>query len=119
MDTRLAQQIGSAARDARQALKITQAEAAERVGVSPEFYARIERGQTLPSTPTLAAMAKALQVSADRLLGLGTETQARTAAPMATAESDPAPVRLLCRRVRRAKPRTVRLLSLIAAALEK
>jgi len=38
--------------------------------VSVEFYARIERGKTLPSVPTLLRLATALRVSADVLLGL-------------------------------------------------
>ena len=66
MDENLAKKIGVAARASRTALGLTQADAAERVGITSEFYARIERGQTLPSVPTLAAIADALGVSADR-----------------------------------------------------
>lgn len=70
MDDHLAKTIGSAARSARLARGLTQEDAADIVGVSLEFYARIERGKTLPSVPTLLRLAAALGVSADVLLGL-------------------------------------------------
>jgi transcriptional regulator with XRE-family HTH domain len=116
METELAKKIGAAARIARKARGWSQADAAERIGISLEFYARIERGQTLPSTPTLVAMGQALDVSLDVLTGRvrGREPAAR---PRPTVEESPE-MRLLLRRLRRAKPKTIRLLNLIAAALE-
>jgi transcriptional regulator with XRE-family HTH domain len=68
MSTELAQKIGQAARAARQARKLTQADVAERIGTSVEFYARLERGGTLPSVPTLQRLMVALSTSADALL---------------------------------------------------
>lgn len=68
MDKALAKQIGEAARESRKARGLTQADVAERVGVSVEFYARLERGGTLPSVPTLRRLASALSTSTDRLL---------------------------------------------------
>jgi transcriptional regulator with XRE-family HTH domain len=120
MDTELAKTIGAAARAARTAHGLSQADAAERVGISTEFYARIERGGTLPSTPTLLAIAEALDVSADVLLGRASRS-GRRAALRAFTEDDglelPRDLRLLLRRARRARPKTIRLLNLLAAAL--
>jgi transcriptional regulator with XRE-family HTH domain len=116
METDLAEKIGTAARAARKACGWSQADAAEQIGISSEFYARIERGQTMPSTPTLVAMGQALNVSLDVLTGRvrGREPAVR---PRPTVEESPEMRRLL-RRLRRAKPKTIRLLSLIAAELE-
>ena len=69
MDSQLARHIGDRARAARQSLHLTQEDVAERVGVSLEFYSRLERGGTLPSVPTLQRIVAALDVSADVLLG--------------------------------------------------
>jgi transcriptional regulator with XRE-family HTH domain len=69
MASELATQIGEHARRARLALQLTQEDVAERVGVSLEFYSRLERGGTLPSVPTLHRLVAALDVSADVLLG--------------------------------------------------
>lgn len=66
----LQRHLGGCIRAARKALGLTQAQAAARVHVSAEFYARIERGRALPSVETLAMMVDGLGVSADRLLGL-------------------------------------------------
>lgn len=62
--------IGMVAREARERIGLTQAEVAERIDVTAQQYGGIERGTLLPSTSTLRAIAKALGVSADRLLGL-------------------------------------------------
>ncbi len=69
MDSDLARHIGGNARRARLALQLTQEDVAERIGVSLEFYSRLERGGTLPSVPTLHRLVSALNVSADVLLG--------------------------------------------------
>lgn len=67
-DYALAAIIGSNARAARLALRLTQKQVANRVGVSSEFYGRIDRGHAMPSVPTLAQMADALETSVDALL---------------------------------------------------
>ncbi len=87
MNDELAEHIGQAARQARAALRLTQADAAERVGVSIEFYARIERGGTLPSVPTLCRLCSALGVSADVLLGTK-HTPSSAPRPRASTERD-------------------------------
>lgn len=68
-DAGLRRMVGRAAHEARKALHITQEDAAQRMNVSVEFYARIERGEALPSLPTFVKMVVALGVSADALLG--------------------------------------------------
>ncbi len=68
-DRDLAQKIGDVARAARKARGLTQEDAAERLGLTAEFYARLERGYSLPSTASLAQMVTALDVSADELIG--------------------------------------------------
>ena len=69
--------IGTAAREARTTLRMTQAEVATAVGLAPEVYGRIERGLLMPSVTTLLGIAGVLRVSPDVLLGW-TELQART-----------------------------------------
>lgn len=121
VDKELAECIGAAARGARVALKLTQEDAAERIGVSAEFYARIERGNALPSVPTLARICSALGVSADVLLGRTEVARIKEPPP---AKWSPAPpsdspeIRRLVRRLRRASPATLRLVTLLIKELE-
>jgi transcriptional regulator with XRE-family HTH domain len=119
METPLATTIGGRTRSARVKLGLTQADAAERIGISTEFYARIERGGTMPSVPTLAKIAAALETSADELLelaGAGEYTHAsRGTSPRLVLES--AEMRRLLRRLRGAAPETLRLLALVAKAI--
>jgi transcriptional regulator with XRE-family HTH domain len=120
LETTLAKTIGNAARNARAALSLTQEDAAELIGISLEFYARIERGGTLPSVPTLARMAEALQTSTDALLGANVRD---AGAPSWRAPppppADPPEVRRLLRRMRRADSKTLKLLNAFLSALER
>ena len=52
---------------------ITQEEAAEQVGITVEHYARIERGQAMPSLAVFGSIAIVMDVSADVLLGRSAE----------------------------------------------
>ncbi|WP_428265693.1 helix-turn-helix domain-containing protein [Haliangium sp.] len=124
MDKELAESIGKAARSARNKLSLTQEDAAEKIGVSAEFYARIERGNALPSVPTLARISSALGVDADVLIGRA-ETEERIrrskskAPPGAPAPpKDPPELRRLARRLREATPATLRLVTLLVKELE-
>jgi transcriptional regulator with XRE-family HTH domain len=119
MDTALAKTIGHAARAARVERGLSQADAAEIIGVSLEFYGRIERGGTLPSAPTLRSMARALSVGADTLLGLTGKAGVLTPRPVSTeAQEFPPELRRLVRRLRGARPRTLRLIAAVASAIE-
>jgi len=61
-------EIGSRIRALRQALGLTQAEIAERIGIDPSFYGQIERGANAPSLKTLFAIASVLQTPPASLL---------------------------------------------------
>lgn len=111
----LANKLGTAARAARVSLGLSQPDAAERIEISAEFYARIERGRTMPSVPTLVRMAEGLAVSTDTLLG---GKPAPSAARRTESPNSPE-LRLLLRRLRRASPKTVRLLTRVLGAIEK
>lgn len=52
----------------RQALRLTQAQVAEKAGIDTSFYGQIERGVNIPSLKTFAAIAGALKVSPSDLL---------------------------------------------------
>lgn len=76
MDKSLNKRIGKAARKARVSLGMTQEDVAERIGVSVEFYSRIERGTASPSLRKLMALALLFGTSTDHLLGLTEEATA-------------------------------------------
>jgi transcriptional regulator with XRE-family HTH domain len=118
MDDKLAKTIGDAARVARHTRKLTQEDAADAVGVSSEFYARIERGRTLPSVPTLVRLAGALHVSADVLLGIDRLSEAARARLVPDSSATPL-ARKLLRRLLRANPSAMRLVSLLLRELER
>ena len=117
---KLAKSIGSAARQARAALELTQEDAAERLGVSVDFYARIERGNSLPSVPTLARMVAVLGISADVLLGR-IEFTPGSAPTWSTAASptDAPEVRRVGRMLRRASPGALRLVAMLLRELDR
>lgn len=69
MSDELGTTIGATARAAREQLGLTQAQVAERVGLVPLVYSRLERGKMLPSVPTLLRICEALDISADEALG--------------------------------------------------
>jgi transcriptional regulator with XRE-family HTH domain len=69
--------IGRAARAARNALRFTQEQVADALGMAAEVYGRIERGLMMPSVSTLIGIAKVLRITPDQLLGWN-ELQERT-----------------------------------------
>lgn len=121
MDKKLAESIGTSARDARVDLELTQEDAAELIGVSAEFYARIERGNALPSVPTLARICSSLGVSADVLLGRVVRgAEAAVGIKWQSQPPSEAPeVRRLVRRLRQASPATLRLVTMLVKELDK
>ncbi|MFY2557903.1 helix-turn-helix transcriptional regulator [Corallococcus terminator] len=70
MNEALAITIGTSAREAREKLGLTRAEVAERVGLVHAVYNRLERGNMLPSVPSLFRLCTELHVSPEVLLGL-------------------------------------------------
>jgi transcriptional regulator with XRE-family HTH domain len=93
MDKDVAVAIGNAARHARHALQLTQQQVAERIGVSVEFYSRMERGLAHPSLELFVRMLDALGVRADTLLGLDVVHAAVPAAVAVTSPDDPRELR--------------------------
>jgi transcriptional regulator with XRE-family HTH domain len=61
---RISVQIGATAREARKRAKLTQEDVAERLGVAPEVYGRMERGVIMPSVSRLKKLCEVLGVSA-------------------------------------------------------
>ena len=53
--------IGARMKSVRKAMRMTQAQVAERAGIDASFYGQIERGVNVPSLKTFAAVAKALK----------------------------------------------------------
>ena len=78
--------IGRAMRQARHALGLTQEQLAEKLELSVEFCARIERGTSLPSLKTFVRLAAALQVDPNTLLGLEPKT---AATPQPSSDASP------------------------------
>jgi transcriptional regulator with XRE-family HTH domain len=119
MKQALAASIGKAARDARDRLGITQEDAAERIGVSVEFFSRIERGISLPSVITFARMAIVLGVSADKLIGRSEINGSTSLGWVPAPPEDPPELRSLFRRLRKATPLTLRLVRTIVSEMDK
>jgi putative transcriptional regulator len=63
-------------KQARQRLGITQADLAERVGVSRKTVNTVENGVFVPSTILALALARALDTSVDALFALPDQTEA-------------------------------------------
>ena len=119
MNKDLAKTIGSAARQARKALQLTQEDIAEKIGVSVEFYARIERGTSLPSILTFARIVSALGISADLMLGHHHRIVPVVGAGWMPQTPDDSPeVRRIVRRLRKAQPSTLRLVNMLLKALK-
>ncbi len=115
---RLTKTLGEAARAARVQAGLTQVDVAERIGMAPEVYGRLERGLMLPSVLSLCRLCLTLRVPADRLLGFASE-QTREWAVEPPAERDGAQVRRLMRSVRKLKASQLRTLSLMVASLQR
>lgn len=64
----IAQRLGTRVRVLRKATHRTQDEVSTAVGLTTEAYARIERGLSLPSFPTLLRLCTALETRPDSLL---------------------------------------------------
>jgi transcriptional regulator with XRE-family HTH domain len=67
--TEIARSLGRRLRYLRQHSGLTQAVVSSHVSLTPEAYARLERGRSLPSFPTLLRLANSMGVTIDALLG--------------------------------------------------
>jgi transcriptional regulator with XRE-family HTH domain len=117
MNENLRLTLGNAAREARRALGLTQEKVAERLGVSVEFYGRVERGVAWPSIEVFARMVSVLGVSADVLLDI--DTGAAPEPTPLTWQDDSPEIRELMALVCRASPAVVRLISTMVRELER
>lgn len=107
--------VGTACKEVRRGRKLTQVDVAARIGISAEFYARIERGHALPALATFASMTLALDVSADQLLG-------RSDGTLMTAYKEPADpprVRRALHLVRQATPSALNLVIQLLSHLDE
>ncbi|HYO59510.1 helix-turn-helix transcriptional regulator [Archangium sp.] len=117
---KLAANVGEIAREARVRAGLTQADVAERVGLATEVYGRLERGRMLPSVPSLRRLCIALRTPSDTFLGLNTGEVATWAAESAEPEYEEVPeLRRLMRNLRKLDAAQLKLIGLVAAALQK
>lgn len=68
MKDKTSKHIGYKLQSARQKKGYTQAEVAKRAGTTVNHYAKIERGEVVPSLKTLEKIVKALGVSSSSVL---------------------------------------------------
>jgi transcriptional regulator with XRE-family HTH domain len=117
---KLAANVGEIAREARIRAGLTQADVAERIGLATEVYGRLERGRMLPSVPSLRRLCIALRTPSDTFLGLNTEEVATWAAESSAPEYEEVPeLRRLMRNLRKLDASQLKLIGLVAAALQK
>ncbi|QRK12314.1 helix-turn-helix domain-containing protein [Archangium violaceum] len=115
MDVALKKYLGKSARAARVHKGFTQAEVAQRAELAVAVYGRIERGEMMPSLPTVQRLCRVLEVDANTLLGFSSPT------PPAWFTSPPPKerpaVHEFLRTARRMKPRQLRALRSVAQAM--
>lgn len=107
--------LGAALLAARERSGLTQAEVATRVGIASAVYGRIERGQMLPSVPTLCRLCMTLGASSDELLGLDAEEREALAGPL--VPEAPPELQRLAALVRTLSPAALRTLTAVATAV--
>lgn len=68
-DTELLNRISANLSKIRKEQRYTQREVAELAGLNPNYYAKVERGNGMPSLKTIHKLAKALKVTATDIVG--------------------------------------------------
>ena len=68
-DTELLNRISANLSKIRKEQRYTQREVAELAGLNPNYYAKVERGNGMPSLKTIHKLAKALKVTATDIIG--------------------------------------------------
>lgn len=61
-------QIGQNIKKARKRTDFTQVEVAKKIGINANYYARIERGELIPSLEVFEAISKILKVKSSDIL---------------------------------------------------
>jgi len=62
-------QLAKILKTARTKTKLTQVEVAEKAGIHPNYYARVERGEVNPTADIIDSIAKALKIKIKFPLG--------------------------------------------------
>jgi transcriptional regulator with XRE-family HTH domain len=62
------EQIGKNIKQARKKTKLTQAEVANKASIHVNYFAKIERGEVVPSIEVLEAIAKVLKIKSSEIL---------------------------------------------------
>jgi transcriptional regulator with XRE-family HTH domain len=119
MDKDLRVAIGNAARHARHARELTQRQVAEQVGVSVEFYSRMERGLAHPSLEVFLRMLDVLGVRADTLLGLDAAHATAPVVVPLTSPDDPRDVRRVIATLQKLPASAARLVTTLLNVLEE
>ncbi len=68
MTNTLRRRLGKNLKEARLKMGMTQVEVADKAGIHPNYYARIERGEANPSQEILYGITKALKVKSSKIL---------------------------------------------------
>ncbi|HEX8434148.1 helix-turn-helix transcriptional regulator [Archangium sp.] len=113
----LAAHLGQVLREARQRAALTQADVAERIGVVTEVFGRLERGNLLPSVPTLRKLCRVLHVDANVMLGLEVEKAPSWMEAPEHEADEPPELRRLVRALRRMDAAQLAVVSSTAHAL--
>jgi transcriptional regulator with XRE-family HTH domain len=108
------------AKQARTRAGLTQADVAAALGTHPEVYGRIERGEVMPSVPTLMRMCLTLGCGPHELMGFA-EVDPGQSLPRATTVppglNDTPEKRRLLRRLARLDSPRIKALARLAALL--
>jgi transcriptional regulator with XRE-family HTH domain len=111
MDEKLQRTLGEVAREARERLGLTQAQVARKVGLVTGVYGRIERGDMMPSVPSLRRICLVLGISSDALLGVSPSQVAATMNEAPSEESLSPEMRRVFHQLRTWSPKRLRMLS--------
>jgi transcriptional regulator with XRE-family HTH domain len=117
MDEDLQRSLGEVARAARERLGLTQAQVAQKVGLVPGVYGRIERGDMMPSVPSLRRLCLVLGISSDALLNLKSTQVAAQVDESPSEESFSPELRRIVHQLRTWTPKRLKVLSKVLTVL--
>ena len=106
-------------RAARERAGLTQASMATKLGMEDEVYARYERAKMWPSLDRLGRICDILGCTSDSLLGTDQPPPRPARSPAQAPDDDSPDVRRLLRRLRKARPTTLRLARQMLDELDK
>jgi transcriptional regulator with XRE-family HTH domain len=117
MDEELQRTLGEMARAARENLGLIQAQVARQVGLVPGVYGRIERGDMMPSVPSMRRLCLALGISSDALLNLKPTQVAATVDAAPSEESLSPELRRVVHQLRTWSPKRLKVLSKVLTVI--